>query len=98
MAKTMSKQWEEVIKDCAEAEIELIKHVVEIIKNEIKAKTYKQRKMSDQRIEFLIKTLRTVQGKANEYTGNEGGDESPMDKRLRELGYLNADGTEKEDI
>lgn len=98
VAESMSKQWEAVIKDCAEAEIILIKHVVEMITEEIKNKTYKKRRMWDARIEFLIKTLRTVQGKANEYTGNEGGDESPMDKRLRELGFLNDDGTEKKDI
>ena len=63
----------------------MVEHICDMVESEIVKKKKNARTMSLNKMEFVLRTLRTVQGKANEYLGDEIEEESPLKKRMAEM-------------
>lgn len=72
----------------------VVEHICDIVEDEIVKTKKKSRNMSLNKMEFVLKTLRTVQGKANEYLWDEIEEESPLKRRMAELWFLPIDKPE----
>lgn len=83
--ETQREEWVDTLNRAGRKERDLVEHICDIVEFEIsKKKKYKDRAISLQKMEFLLKALRTVQGKANEYLGDEIETETELDKIMRE--------------